>query len=103
MTGISATATVADIQKDIAKQGAIFTGEDLEKQGKEAQKGAASRTQVNAALAKTNGRAAVERGGIGDEGIHTVASVGTGVGGGHPDGSSRSGTRARAHRIATPT
>ncbi len=96
---ISSTTDTVKIQQDIAKQSVTFSGEDLEKQGKNAQQNAASRASVNAALAKSGGRSAVERGGAEDIGVQAVASLGTGIGGSHPDGSARSGKRPQSYRV----
>lgn len=99
MTAITSATDTVKLQQDIAKQGVTFTGEDLDKKGKDAQQAAAGRSAVNAALAKSGGRSAVERGGAEDIGVQTVASLGTGIGGSHPDGSARSGKRPQAYRV----
>ncbi len=101
MTSVLPTAAdTAKIQKSIADQGVTFSREEEDQRGGKADAAAHKRSSTNRALALSRGKSAdVERAGVTDIGTTRVATLGTGVGGGHPDGSARSGKRPRAHRI----
>ncbi len=101
MTSITPSAAdVAKIKQSIADQGVVFTREDEDQRGAKADAAAVKRARVNQALAASRGKSAdITAGSAADIGTVRVASLGTGVGGGHPDGSARSGKRPRSHRV----
>lgn len=92
----------ASIQRSIVNTGLSFQQQDDERADEEGIKTKQAKSLQGRALDASNGRTTVARGGLGDNGAHKVASLGTGIGGGHGDDVARRPRRKLCHRIVTP-